>query len=150
MPVLQLPRYRLAACSAAATVSVVLIGLPSRCPSAATATSIFVSGQQDQHHGERDARHDHNDRTNLDDYEVHVPLAAIPLGVKIGFSLDVLGFDLDDKTGALPWMARRGWLAVGDMLLAMEGQDVSNVRHTNLRSVVTAVVVSSRAFSCSF
>lgn len=61
------------------------------------------------------------------DYDVPVPLEAIPLGIKIGPALEVLGFE-EDKDGALPWIARHGWLAVGDRLISMEGEDVSAVR----------------------
>lgn len=61
------------------------------------------------------------------DYDIHVPLSAIPLGVNVGPSLEILSFRRDQKTGELPWIARRGWLAVGDVLVSLEGEDISEV-----------------------
>lgn len=61
------------------------------------------------------------------DYDIHVPLSAIPLGVNVGPSLEILSFSKDAKTGELPWIARRGWLAVGDKLVSLEGEEVSEV-----------------------
>eukprot|EP00752_Nemacystus_decipiens_P002923 g2718.t1 len=63
-----------------------------------------------------------------DDYDIHIPLWAIPLGVNIGPSLEVLSFAQDAKTGELPWVARRGWLEVGDVLVSLvslEGEYIS-------------------------
>lgn len=54
-----------------------------------------------------------------DDYDIHIPLSAIPLGVNLGPSLEVLSFVKDAKTGELPWIARRGWLEVGDALVSL-------------------------------
>lgn len=65
-----------------------------------------------------------------DDYDIHIPLSAIPLGVNIGPSLEVLGFAKDAKTGELPWVAQRGWLEVGDVLVSLvslEGEYMSEV-----------------------
>lgn len=65
-----------------------------------------------------------------DDYDIHIPLSAIPLGVNIGPSLEVLSFAKDAKTGELPWIARRGWLEVGDVLVSvvsLEGKYMSEV-----------------------
>lgn len=65
-----------------------------------------------------------------DDYDIHIPLSAIPLGVNIGPSLEVLSFAKDAKTGELPWVARRGWLEVGDVLVSLvslEGEYMSEV-----------------------
>lgn len=65
-----------------------------------------------------------------DDYDIHIPLSAIPLGVNLGPSLEVLSFVKDTKTGELPWIARRGWLEVGDALVSLvspEGEYVSEV-----------------------
>lgn len=63
------------------------------------------------------------------DYDVHVPLDAIPLGVNVGRSLKVVSFRKNSKTGEVPWIARRGWLAVGDNLVSLEGEDISEVGH---------------------
>lgn len=65
-----------------------------------------------------------------DDYDIHIPLSAVPLGVNIGPSLEVLSFAKDAKTGELPWIARRGWLEVGDVLVSLvslEGEYMSEV-----------------------
>ena len=62
------------------------------------------------------------------DYDIHVPLSAMPLGINVGPSLEILSFRKGDKTGELSWIARRGWLSVGDKLLALEGRDVSQAR----------------------
>lgn len=64
--------------------------------------------------------------TTADDYDIHVPLSATPLGVNVGQALEILSFR-KDSIGELPWVARRGWLAVGDTLVALEGQNVSEV-----------------------
>lgn len=67
-----------------------------------------------------------------DDYDIHIPLSAIPLGVNVGPSLEVLSFAKDIKTGALPWIARRGWLEVGDTIVSLvsdEGEYMSEVMH---------------------
>lgn len=58
-----------------------------------------------------------------DDYDIHIPLSAIPLGVNIGSSLEVLSFVKDAQTGELPWVANRGWLEVGDVLVSLVSHD---------------------------
>lgn len=68
-----------------------------------------------------------NDISIAKDYDIHVPLSAIPLGVNVGPSLEILSFRSDEKTGELPWIARRGWLAVGDVLVSLEGENMSEV-----------------------
>ena len=66
--------------------------------------------------------------SNVDeDYDIHVPLSALPLGVNVGPSLEILSFRSDQETGELPWIAHRGWLAVGDVLVSLEGEDISAV-----------------------
>lgn len=62
-----------------------------------------------------------------DDYDIHIPLSAIPLGVNLGPSLEVLSFVKDAKTGELPWIARRGWLEVGDALVSIVSPDEEDV-----------------------
>lgn len=65
-----------------------------------------------------------------DDYDIHIPLSEIPLGVNVGPSLEVLSFAKDPRTGELPWVARRGWLEVGDVLVSLvshEGEYMSEV-----------------------
>lgn len=62
------------------------------------------------------------------DYEIHVPVAEIPLGMSVGPSLEILRFRNDDRTGEPPWIARRNWVAVGDMFVSLEGKDISAVR----------------------
>lgn len=64
--------------------------------------------------------------TTADDYDIHVPLSATPLGVNVGHALEILSFR-KDGIGELPWVARRGWLAVGDTLVALQGQNMSEV-----------------------
>lgn len=77
--------------------------------------------------GPRDSYNDRGEDTTLD-YDVHVPISAIPLGINVGASLEILSFREDVRTGDLPWIARRGWLVVGDKLVALEGRDVSQAR----------------------
>ena len=72
------------------------------------------------------------DTSTAKDYDIHVPLSAIPLGVNVGPSLEILSFRGDEDTGELPWIARRGWLAVGDVLVSLEGEDMSEVGLTVL------------------
>jgi len=65
-----------------------------------------------------------------DEYDIHIPLSEIPLGVNLGPSLEVLSFAKDPRTGELPWVARRGWLEVGDILVSLvshEGEYMSEV-----------------------
>lgn len=76
------------------------------------------------------------DTSTAKDYDVHVPLSAIPLGVNVGPSLEILSFRGDENTGELPWIARRGWLAVGDVLVSLEGEDISEVGLTVVRAIV--------------
>lgn len=72
-----------------------------------------------------------NDVGNDLDYDIHVPLSAIPLGVNVGPSLQILSFRNHNRTGEMPWIARQGWLAVGDVLVSLEGEDLSEVRRTH-------------------
>lgn len=67
--------------------------------------------------------------SGLLDYEIPVPLEAFPLGVNIGPESEVLHFE-KDEAGSLPWIARRGWLALGDKVISIDGQDVSAVRYS--------------------
>lgn len=48
------------------------------------------------------------------------------MGVDVGPSLEILSFR-GAATGDLPWIARRGWLAVGDALVSLEGENISQV-----------------------
>ena len=73
------------------------------------------------------------DASIAEDYDIHVPLSAIPLGVNVGPSLEILSFRSDENTGELPWIARRGWLAVGDVLVSLEGEDLSEVKFRAVR-----------------
>lgn len=77
--------------------------------------------------GPRDSYYDREEDTTLD-YDIHVPISAIPLGINVGPSLEILSFRENERTGELSWIARRGWLVVGDKLVALEGRDVSQAR----------------------
>lgn len=74
-----------------------------------------------------------------DDYDIHVPLSVMPLGVNLGPSLEVLSFVKDAKTGELPWIARRGWLEVGDALVSIVSPE---------EEYVPEVSLSGTAFAC--
>lgn len=77
--------------------------------------------------GPRDSYDNREEDTTLD-YDIHVPISALPLGINVGASLEILSFRKDVRTRELSWIARRGWLAVGDKLVALEGRDVSQAR----------------------
>ncbi|CAM9874374.1 unnamed protein product [Ectocarpus sp. 4 AP-2014] len=79
--------------------------------------------------------------TNADDYDIHVPLSATPLGVNVGHALEILSFRRD-RIGELPWVARRGWLAVGDTLVALQGQNMSEFSPREFADAMQRVVES--------
>lgn len=82
-----------------------------------------------------------------DDYDIHIPLSAMPLGVNLGPSLEVLSFVKDAKTGELPWIARRGWLEVGDALVSIVSPEEEHVPEVSTTAVY--VVLRSAAWACT-
>lgn len=87
-----------------------------------------------------------------DDYDIHIPLSEIPLGVNVGPSLEVLSFAKDPRTGELPWVARRGWLEVGDILVSLvshEGEYMSEVIIPKARRSRLDVILRHCACTCS-